>query len=157
MEKYLSYLRKFFRIIILVFIFSNKSYGYNSERCNAFMERLRYGIGTGELVSSSQFTSSFGECSLVGDRGKEIEMYFYVNYNSIKIDASRGNGEFLKGLITLLSCNEEACRRLSKYIQGDFEKFFTIEDEKTKDAKELYSNFRKKMLVDRREFMSCIF
>lgn len=152
-----NYLRKFFRIIIVIFIFSDKSYGYNSERCYAFMERLRYGIGTGELISSTQFTSSFGECSLMGDREKEIERYFYINYNSIKTDASRGRGEFLDGLASLLSCNEEAGKRLSKYMQGDFEKIFNAEDEKIKDAKELYSNFRKKMLVDRREYMSCIF
>lgn len=121
------------------------------------MERLRYGIGTGELVSSTQFTSSFGECSLFGDRGRELELYFYVNYHSIKIDASRGNGEFLKGLTALLSCNKEASGRLGKYMQSHFETIFSNEDELIKDVKQLYLNFHKKILADQREFTSCIF
>lgn len=93
----------------------------------------------------------------MGDREKEIERYFYINYNSIKTDSSRGSGEFLDGLTSLLSCNEEARSRLSKYMQGNFEKVFNIEDERIIEAKELYSNFKKKILIDRKDFRSCIF
>lgn len=133
----------------------NNCFAYNHERCGKYLDR--YFKGNAELISSTQLTSSFGECSLMGDREKEIERYFYINYNSIKTDASKGKGEYSDGLMSLFSCNEEAGKRLSKYMQVDFEKIFNTEDEKIKDAKELYSNFRQKMLVDRREFLSCIF
>lgn len=151
------FFKKYFKWCVIYIVTINNGFAYNGERCEKYLDRHSFFNGNAELISSTQLTSSFGECSLMGDREKEIELYFYVNYNSIKTDASRGKGEYLDGLMSLLSCNEEAGKRLSKYMQGDFEKIFIAEEEKIKDAKELYSNFRKKMLIDRREFMSCIF
>lgn len=134
----------------------NVCFAYNKVRCDKYLERYNFNA-TDIMISSTKSTSSYGECSLVGDRTKEIEQYFFINYNLIKIDTSRGNGEFIKGFTELLSCNEEARGRLTKFMRTNFGLIFTIDDEKINDSKLLYTSFQNKLAIDRREILSCIF
>lgn len=156
LEKYLNFLKNCFSAFCIVLIFAGNCYAYNNERCEQYAERYRPSVFMGAIVSLSQSVSSTGECALFFDRAKEIEHYFIANYESLKVDASRGSGEYLHGLTSLFSCNDEGAKRIYKHVQSNFSILFDLDNAGKVDGKILYGKFRQNLLNNKRDFSYCV-
>jgi hypothetical protein len=109
------------KIIILMMMFSELLYAYDEKKC---MDRTLLVVG-GELLSSTQFTSSWGECSAIGTR-ETRNQFLQANLENIKRDAARGAGEYLHTLSSLYGCKSFSKRNLFySELQKNYEHLFT--------------------------------
>lgn len=78
-------------------------------------------IPTDASMSSSQFFSSTGECRGIDFRDRTKLEYIASNFEQLKIDTARGNGEYINGLSILYECGEEDKSKLNSLLQSNFE------------------------------------
>ncbi len=74
-------------------------------------------------VSSTQFLSSWGECSLVGEVEKVRKTFIAQNLNYLQQDMAKGSGEYLAAYARLHDCNEEGINLFGKSMK---QKYFEI-------------------------------
>lgn len=101
---------------------------FNSDDCTRFRARHdRYSnidpVGT--MLSTTQATSSFGECSLLRKPGNTRLEFVKSNYEPLKIDIAKGNGEYLLAYSDLLLCNDESSLELRKKFKENYAKIFS--------------------------------
>jgi hypothetical protein len=96
------------------------------------------GITTGTLISTSQFSSSYGECALWAANLKWLkrEKYIAENYNKLKLDSARGAGEYADSLLYLSGCSANVKSDFNKLLKNNFNVLF-------KDQKEAWSTSSK--------------
>lgn len=82
------------------------------------------GISTGNTYSHTQFTSSFGACSAQAknDRWIERETFLVENFESLRIEIAKGDGEFLRTFSQLSGCSSP--RSLSQELKQNFEALY---------------------------------
>ena len=85
-------------LIFALTLFSISSLAYNDSRCNRVFGR--YFWGASGLVSTSQFSSSTGECAAFGMNEEARQQYYALNFDQIKSDAARGEGDWMKTLLS---------------------------------------------------------
>lgn len=78
-------------------------------------------IPTDATTSSAQFFSSTGECKGIDFRDRTKLEYIAANFEQLKIDTAKGNGEYLNGLGVLYECGEEDRTKLNNLLQSNFE------------------------------------
>lgn len=87
------------------------SNGFDQDLCGDLLHRTKNGF-----MSSSQFTSSTGNCSaLKNQKLSKIVSFFIENREQIKNDYSRGTGEALEAFLAICNCNEPALN----YLKSD--------------------------------------
>lgn len=87
-------------------------------------------------VSSSQFLSSWGECSMVGEVEKVRRTFIAQNLMYLQQDMAKGRGEYLSAYARLHECNEEG---MSLFGRSMKEKYFEIEKlERSQNFESIY-------------------
>ncbi len=115
--------------IIASFLLLNTAWGFSLERCDSIFKG--HGSPTGFIITSTsttQFSSSFRECSMIGiyqnDEKKE-EKYIKKNFDQIKMAASMGDGEVLDSLYGLSRCKTWCQKDLFKnYLKTNYSTLF---------------------------------
>lgn len=80
------------------------------------------------LTSSSQFVSSTDGCAwLESDIQKKRDVFFDTNFENIKEDASRGDGETMGTFLNLYSCNPSDSKKAKELIKNEYDKLFGVD------------------------------
>ena len=81
------------------------------------------GISTGDMSGSTQFSSSWGECSIMGknDRLLKREHYIAENFEAIKQSVAFGRGEHLETLAWLSHCNPQVSPAFMETLQKNYD------------------------------------
>ncbi|HLE11212.1 MAG: hypothetical protein A2504_10515 [Bdellovibrionales bacterium RIFOXYD12_FULL_39_22] len=84
------------------------------------------GVTTGQTESTSQWSSSQGDCALWATNSKWLRREFYIaeNLGSIRKNASQGQGEYLDVLVYLSGCPASHAKRLSQELHDKYKKVF---------------------------------
>ena len=106
------------------------AYAFNNQRC---ISKYDFMSNQGEAFfatttrptdvssTSSQFTSSWGECSALGMR-EQREVFIASNADQLMIDSARGGGEYLEALADLSGCHDGPARKqFYSAMQKNFE------------------------------------
>ena len=119
---------KIFAVIFLLMPFD--VFAYNDKNCMQFLGGRG---GVNRLgISVSQFMTSTGECSFLGSTiAQEREIFYVHNFDFIKKDAAKGNGESLNTFIFVSGCKEDQVASLRKEIKN---KFIDIFENKVEDS-----------------------
>lgn len=134
-------------LVLIVFILSGECYllldeafAINHDRCSKrfpFMYKGVYGPGAmlagffsttthpiDSSTYSSQVTSSWGECSLVGAHDQRNQ-FLYANSDNVMVDSARGRGEYVDALAQLSGCQGEKTREsFGAAMQKNFEQVY---------------------------------
>lgn len=80
------------------------------------------GVSTGDMTSSSQFSSSWGECAAWGKTKKQRERESFVaqNLDDLKRDVAFGRGETLDALAYYSDCDGGAQWRFAAALQDGY-------------------------------------
>lgn len=81
--------------------------------------------GGGYIISSSQFTTSTGDCAMIGDVVHSRRVFVAYNLDKIQIDAARGAGEYLSVMASLYSCKNNDQESFSNLMQENYRQIFS--------------------------------
>lgn len=102
--------------------FNSLSYGFNWNKCETSMKG--YPLLIDLLISTSQFSTSTGGCSMIGQISHDKKVFVAQNYEDMKVDSARGQGEYLDSYASLAGCNEQARAVFPKILQHNFTKIY---------------------------------
>ncbi len=92
--------------LVLIIVFTFPAFGFDWERCKNSDDFRAAWVSIG-FVTSSEFTTSTGECSaLAMNDTEEKKKYVTQNVNNLKIDTALGRGQFLAEYLFLNSCKD---------------------------------------------------
>lgn len=88
------------------------------------------GISTGQTQSYTQFSSSFGDCSMWAsdDRWMKREFYVAENIGHLRADIAKGDGEYLDSLAYLSGCSASAKARFAAILHNNYSSLFSSEN-----------------------------
>lgn len=113
-------------ISIILLLLSTQSYAYNWDKCkrDVYPKYDFWGLGNGIafFTSSSQWSSSTGACSMLGQIEDQKKYFIAQNLDNLIIDSARGNGEYVYAYAELAGCSRNARQKYSGFLQ----KYFTI-------------------------------
>jgi len=129
-------------LTLFLFLQVNFAMAYDARKCLDFMrgkkedsDWKKAGKGffsvTVVPVSTSQFLSSWGECSFLE---QEKVVFFLENFDKIRQDSTKGNGEYLLAYSKLSGCNAEEGTRVMASAQRNYETLFV----KNEDPQVIY-------------------
>lgn len=106
------------------------AYSFNWSKCrrNTFD---RPDTGARTFLSTSQFTSSTGACAAIGIKESVRKEYYAVNFDQIKADAAKGDGEYITTLLSISQCTNRDGHRLKIYLKYYFEDYFNLNAKKS--------------------------
>ena len=89
------------------------------------------GITTGQTESSTQFSSTYGDCSIWADnnRWQRRESYVAENIGSLRRDAARGDGEYLDTFMYLTGCPSTARVGFANLLHANYQNLFKSDEE----------------------------
>jgi hypothetical protein len=111
-------------------LFSTVTFAFNGRKCDTLISRK----GGFYLLpmSTAQFTSSTGECSALGmNKEDQRKLFYYVNFEPLKNDVARGNGETLNSLLSLSGCKNFSDFRIKKKMKENYAELFNEDSEKS--------------------------
>lgn len=76
--------------------------------------------GDGAFLSSSSFTSSTGDCAMIGEVNHDKKIFYVQNYEYIKRDIASGGGEYINAYSVLVKCSTLAQERLPDILRSNF-------------------------------------
>ena len=80
-------------LFLTIFLFvSTKSFAFNFDKCSKVMGRLG---PWGFLTTSGQFTTSTGDCAMLGQLENNKKNFIAQNFEILKQDFAKGQGEYL--------------------------------------------------------------
>lgn len=84
------------------------------------------GISTGQTESTTQFSSTYGDCSIWASNQKWLRREHYVAENSdrLKVDIAKGEGEYLETLMHLSGCPSDQKVTFSRTVQSHYGELF---------------------------------
>jgi hypothetical protein len=88
------------------------------------------GVSTGEMISSSQYTSSWGECAMI-DQVIAMNMredYIDQNLGEIKKEIAQGTGYHIDSLANLSGCSDAAAVTWAEALQAHTGEFYDSAD-----------------------------
>lgn len=128
----------------MLILFSARVLAFNPEVCsNAIMDLEKAKPLTAMSISQAstitmytttaptiigQFSSSLGECSALSARESDKLEFLKENYHSLRIDSSRGEGEYLNSFISLYACDKDKLPKVKKMFQTNHQLFFQQEE-----------------------------
>lgn len=99
----------------IISMMTSSAYAYSWMKCNS-------GSGVGRVVSSAQFTSSWGPCSMFGMMKRDQDKMFIVhNLDKMIIDSSRGSGEYLQAYAMASGCEKTTINHFERQTKTNFE------------------------------------
>lgn len=124
-------------VLLLSFAFLNfNSYAFNWKECKS--KRFRSGVqilGLFEASSSSaEFSTSTGDCAMIGVVKHDRKVFMAYNLDKIQIDAARGKGDYLSTLASLYRCQAGDVEVFSRRMQMNYSKLFNSENNSQKSS-----------------------
>lgn len=130
-------MKKYFFIFSIIVLASDVAYSFNYDECRrtfispkpnnlySVSSSITYTadlttIPTDGVSSSVQFFSSTGGCRGIDIRDRRKLEYIASNFEQLKIDTARGNGEYIKGLSVLYKCDEKIESDFINVLQRNF-------------------------------------
>lgn len=128
-------------------LISTTVFSYNSEVCTDLysIEYKEWQLGTAEalvlnpIISSthattyptsvSQFSFSDGSCAGNSASEKEKINFFKNNYMPLRVEISKGEGEYLETFADLFKCNIVGRLKFKEALRKDYEKIFPEKSE----------------------------
>jgi len=89
-------------------------FAFDTERC--LEGTKKYGFLLDSLVSGTQFTSSFGDCSAIATK-EFARTYIVDNELNLKQEIAIGTGEYLLAMDEVLNCPPSIHANLNLYLQ----------------------------------------
>jgi hypothetical protein len=102
-------------LAFLLILTAQTAQAFNWDNCK---NTAYAGLGGGWFTSTTQWSSSWGACSMVGASDFSKKTYFANNFDSIKLNAVTGRGEYLATLETILDC------KLSVPLKKNYQSIF---------------------------------
>lgn len=120
-------MRLFF--IIVSILFTSSTYAFNWDRCaRKWIDKSSW-AGEGVFTSTSSFFSSTGECSMLGLSEHDKRVFIAHNYEFIKIDFVRGDGEYSRTFAKMHGCSIIGQRHYSTLMKFKFVALTNTESE----------------------------
>jgi hypothetical protein len=84
------------------------------------------GITTGQAISTTQYSLSFGDCSGWADNQNWVKRETYVaeNMGQIRKDVALGNGEYIETIAYLSGCPASAKESFAKLLHNHYDSLF---------------------------------
>lgn len=140
--------------IIFLLFYSNVLLGYDWKECKKFYKEepvsLFFGVA---LFSTTQFSSSWGRCSMIGSNDEKKKIFIAMNEVDFKNDSARGGGEYLSAYARLSGCNKEAEEIFTKLLQKNYVDIYGMNNEKSPEA--IYESIERIMYSDSMARNSC--
>ena len=104
--------------------FSVVSKEFLTQSSTAYMDP---GISTGKTISTPQFLSSFGDCSLFAENGDWLRREYYVaeNFINLRNDIAKEDGEYLDSFMFLTGCPANVKDHFSKFMHQNYLNLFS--------------------------------
>lgn len=109
---------------ILTLILSSSCYAFNWDNCYQKTIKDTSILGEGWITSTTQYSSSFNECSMLGEAGHDRKVFIAQNFDKLQVDIARGNGEYLQTLAELYSCPEDNYSTFGHELKSHYEIIF---------------------------------
>jgi hypothetical protein len=111
-------------LILLGTILSFQSaHAFRYQRCMDGAVNRRY-VG-GWITSTTQFSSSWGPCTMIGAKPSEQRFLFVGSeIDNIQMDAARGGGEYADALATLYGCDPIGISAFGPAVQSRYSAVF---------------------------------
>nr|BDT28446.1 hypothetical protein BHI3_19120 [Bacteriovorax sp. HI3] len=139
-----------YTIIFLLFLLCERVYPYDYKKCSS------QGLGSlsffGVSTSAGQFTSSTGGCSMIGQTAYDKKVFLVNNSDPLRIDISRGNGEYLDAYAIISGCDLKTREYLPVLLQKNY---VEIWGEEEKETKAVYDSLEKIMNNDSKIKSGC--
>lgn len=113
---------------LCILVISGRVYSFNWGECYKSTISKTSIRGDGWFISSTQFSSSFNECSMIGDVVHDRKVFIALNHDKLQVDAARGGGEYIIALASLYSCRTSDVGILSKVLQENYVEVFGEND-----------------------------
>ena len=121
---------------LILFVSISLLYGFNWNRCKQEMRRNRvpFGFGTDLMTSTSGFTSSTGQCAMIGETEHDKKVYFVHNFDKMKDDFAKGYGEYSSSFAKMHGCGTEQQRHFSKIMKLRYQELISIESQNSPET-----------------------
>nr|BDT28442.1 hypothetical protein BHI3_19080 [Bacteriovorax sp. HI3] len=132
-------------------LMSTQSYSFDEKKCRKISSS---GNGVGLFLSTTSFVSSTGECAMIGMGENDKKVFLVNNSDPLKVDMSRGSGEYLDAYAILSGCDLKAKEYLPTLLQKNY---VEIWGEEEKETKAIYDSLEKIMNNDSKIKSGCSF
>lgn len=93
-------------LVVCNLIVMNQVYGFSWQQCERGVIAKSTVFGEMWFYSSSQFTTSTGECAAIGYHSKENKELFYAqNDLELQLDIAKGEGAYVSELTAIYGCD----------------------------------------------------
>ena len=118
--------------LFLATFISNYAHAFNSDRCGNLFPKTggtHYPWFSPLYVSTmgpstTSYFSSFGPCAMYGSSDTLRTVFVDESLAPLKVDASRGKGQYLNALAELSGCPTDQYGKFSSTMQAHYEKVF---------------------------------
>lgn len=125
MKKYLKKFVLYFRLVIIASATSySEVYAFNYEKCTKGVEKYKTFIFLDVISSTLQYSSSWGDCSMLGLVEHDQKVFITQAYEPLQIDIARGGGEYADAFAEISKCNSLGKIEFKKELQKNFEKIY---------------------------------
>lgn len=113
--------------LFFILLFFGTANAFNWNRCSSSIDRKRSTAlwGSNFFTSSSQFSTSTGDCAMIGEKSHDEKVYFAQNFDEIKIDVARGGGDYLFALTSYSECKNINIYKYGQRAQENFEEIYS--------------------------------
>lgn len=117
-------------LIFLTCLLVMDAFAFNWNKCNSNLARSRNTSfwGSNFSTSSSQFTTSTGDCAMIGQVEHDQKVFLALNLDKIKIDAARGGGEYLEAYTQVAQMSKLDLQNYFAKVQRNYSFIFQNED-----------------------------
>lgn len=142
----------FIKTLLTLFTVINVSYAFDWDKCRK--QEILGGAGFMAFsVSSTQFTSSWGGCAMIGMAEHDKKVFLVQNFENIKIDSARGTGEYIEAYAIVSMCDHKARNELSRAFQKNFT--YIYGDSVEKQPEQVYESMERVIKMDSTLSVGC--
>lgn len=152
-----KHLKKFFLYssvtLLTCAIYSSRGYAFNYDKCTKGVEKYKSFIFLDVMSSTTQFTSSWGECSMLGSGEEEKKAFVSYNVENLKIDISKGGGEYTDTYASLSGCSDNTKKEFAEYLQKNFIKIYSANLDNSPEK--IYNNIEQIIKENKKLTVAC--
>lgn len=111
---------------VSAFILTDSTHAFNWEECNKTLSRPGNWVGVYGLTSMTQWSSSWGECSMIGEVSHDRKIFLAQNIDKLQVDIARGDGEYLQALAELYECPAKNYSDFARTLKDNYSNIFHL-------------------------------
>ncbi len=115
-------------VFIIMFFIPISVFAFNWKICQGYINKDKSLTGGGAFSSTTSFTTSTGECSMIGQLEYDKKVFITNSSNELKTESSQGSGKHLDVYAFLSSCNQNAKSQLPMIFQKHYVEIFGKND-----------------------------